>query len=250
MGDASQQEFGRRNFLELVSAFCSPPVFTVWQGTREIGSIDQNLLWNMQGSDQRLIRLAGKDWEIASIDWKTQSLHVTPATQQGKPLWLGQGAALSFQLCQSVRQLLTESAEPDWLSRRGRAALSNARAEYEFLHRQPSGIIGTDRGLEWHTFAGGHCNLAISQAISRQFGCTAQSDDFSICVDKTDRLTQTALEELRASTPAAALAAVVAPPPKWLDQLKFSACLPESIGESVFRARLHLEGLESVWQTG
>jgi hypothetical protein len=76
------------------------------------------------------------------------------------------------------------------------------------------------------------------------------SDDFSICVDKTDRLTQTALEELRASTPAAALAAVVAPPPKWLDQLKFSACLPESIGESVFRARLHLEGLESVWQAG
>lgn len=247
MGDTSQQEFGRRNFLELVSAFCSPPVFTVWQGTREIGSIDQNLLWNMQGSDQRLIRLAGKDWEIASIDWKTQSLHVTPATQQGKPLWLGQGAALSFHLCQSVRQLLTESAEPSWLSRRGRDALATARSEYDFLHRQSSGMINTDRGLEWHTFAGGHCNLAISQAISRKFGFSAQSDDFAICVEKTGRITQAELTELRTSIPAATLAAQVDPPPKWLDQLKFSACLPESIGEQVFRARLHLDGLESIW---
>lgn len=250
VGDASQQEFGRRNFLELVSAFCSPPVFTVWQGNREIGSIDQNLLWNMQGSDQRLIRLAGKDWEICSIDWKTQSLHVTPATQQGKPLWLGQGAALSFQLCQSVRHLLTDAEEPPWLTRRGRAALATARTEYEFLQRQPSGIIGTDRGLEWHTFAGGHCNLAISQALSRHFGCTAQSDDFTICLEKSDKPSQRDILDFRNSQPAADLAALVNPPPKWLDQLKFSACLPESIGEKVFRARLNLDGLEAVWKPG
>jgi ATP-dependent Lhr-like helicase len=87
--DTSQAEFGRKNFLELVSAFTSPPIFTVIQSTRELDTIDQNLLWNAQSSSRSILRLAG---------------HAAPALifhLQPSPQWLDQlksGAACQERL--------------------------------------------------------------------------------------------------------------------------------------------------------
>ncbi len=241
IGDASQSEFGRKNFLELVSAFTSPPVFMALHGTKELGSIDQSLLWNMQAADKRLLRLAGRDWEITSIDWKSKLLYVMPTKESGRPMWLGQGEALSFQLCQSIKQLLIEDEQPTWLTRRGSDALSNARDEHLFLRDNASGCISTERGLEWHTYAGGHLNLVLSQALASSLPAETHSNDFSILIDKDARASFATITECLEPLDRAALLSNVHTSPQWLDNLKFSACLPEEIANRVFLERLDVQ---------
>lgn len=42
LGREGQDAYGRRNFLDLVSVFTAPPLFTVQHGRRELGSVDQS----------------------------------------------------------------------------------------------------------------------------------------------------------------------------------------------------------------
>lgn len=237
LGDASEAEYGRKNFLELVSAFTSPPVFLVIHGNKELGSIDQNLLWNLHASGGRLLRLAGKDWEVASIDWDARFIHVTPTKESGRPLWLGQGMALSYQLCQSMLELLLEDALPAWLTMRGSQALSETRAEHGFL-RDGTRCIADEKGLEFFTFAGGHLNLTMAQALGSGLPAEAHATDISISIRKTPGATYSKIRACLAPLDQAALLAGVQPGTQWLSQLKFSSCLPEHIAKRVFVERL------------
>ena len=243
LGDSSQAEFGRKNFLELVSAFTSPPVFTVIQGTRELGSIDQNLLWNAQSSSRSILRLAGRDWEIASVDWKGRVVHVKPTKESGRPLWLGQGQALSYELCQSILALLTTDDSPAWLTRRGTDALANAREERRFLRSAPHRCITTTRGLEWHTYSGGDTNLVLAHALAQLLPATTHSDDFTVTIDPDARPTFDRIQSCLADHDAAALSAHLQPSSQWLDQLKFGSCLPGEVAQRVFVERIKLAGV-------
>lgn len=244
IGDASQSEFGRKNFLELVSAFTSPPVFVVLHGTKELGSIDQNLLWNLQATDKRLLRLAGRDWEIASIDWKVRLVYVTPTQEKGRPMWLGQGESLSYELCQSIQNVLVEDETPAWLTRRGTEALSNARDGHQFLRTNATGCMNTERGLEWHNYAGGHLNLAISQALATKLHAVTQSNDFGIVIDRGAKASFATISEQLLEMSKEALLSHVRASPQWLANLKFSACLPERVAQRVFVERIHIEAWE------
>ena len=248
IGDASQSEFGRKNFLELVSAFTSPPVFVVLHGTKELGSIDQNLLWNLQAADNRLLRLAGRDWEITSIDWKARLVYVTPTQEKGKPMWLGQGESLSYELCQSIQNVLVGDETPAWLTRRGTEALSNARDEHQFLRNTTTGCMSTERGLEWHNYAGGHLNLVISQALATTLPAVVQSSDYSIVIDRDAKASFATLSEHLSAMGRGALLSHVRVSPQWLANLKFSACLPDSVAQRVFVERLNIEMWEKLRQ--
>lgn len=240
IGDASQSEYGRKNFLELVSAFTSPPVFLVLNGTKELGSIDQNLVWHLQTSDKKLLRLAGRDWEIASIEWKSKWVYVTPSKEKGQPLWLGQGESLSFELCQSIQQLLMSEDVPAWLTKRGTEALSIARDEFSWLRNSATGCILSDRGLEWHTYAGGHLNLAISQALAIFLPANTQSNDCEVLIDRDAQTSFTSIREHLEPLSSESLLFSMQPPSQWLTNLKFSACLPDQVARRVFVERLNI----------
>jgi ATP-dependent Lhr-like helicase len=238
LGDASQAEYGHKNFLELVSAFTTPPVFMVIHGNKEIGSIDQNLLWNLHASGGRLLRIAGQDWEVASIDWGTRFIHVTPTKESGRPMWLGQGLALSYELCQSILGLLMEDDFPAWLTGRGVQALTKWREQYEFLREDPTRCLTTERGLEFFTYAGGHLNLVMAQALSASLPAEAHANDLSIVIDKCTTASFRRFKACLAPLDRPALLSNIQPTPQWLSQLKFSACLPEPIAAQVFIERL------------
>jgi ATP-dependent Lhr-like helicase len=246
IGDASQSEYGRKNFLELVSAFTSPPVFLVLNGTKELGSIDQNLLWHLQTSEKKLLRLAGRDWEIASIEWKSKWVYVTPSKEKGRPMWLGQGEALSFELCQSIQQLLVSDDAPAWLTKRGTEALSIARDEFSWLRRSAAGCILSERGLEWHTYAGGHLNLVISQALATSLPANTQSNDFEVVIDKDAQTSFAAIREHLEPLSCESLLISMQPPSQWLTNLKFSACLPDQVARRVFVDRLDVHGWDEL----
>jgi ATP-dependent Lhr-like helicase len=246
IGDASQSEYGRKNFLELVSAFTSPPVFLVLNGTKELGSIDQNLLWHLQTSDKKLLRLAGRDWEIASIEWKSKWVYVTPSKEKGRPLWLGQGESLSFELCQSIQQLLITEDAPAWLTKRGTEALSIARDEFAWLRNSADGCILSERGLEWCTYAGGHLNLVISQALATALPANIQSNDFEVVIDKDTQTSFASIREHLEHLSSESLLFRMQPPSQWLTNLKFSACLPDTIARRVFVNRLNVHEWDKI----
>lgn len=246
MGDASQSEFGRKNFLELVSAFTSPPVFRVLHGNKELGSIDQNLLWRLQESGKLIVRLAGRDWEIQSIDWKAHAIHVSPTKDKGRPLWLGQGEPLSFALCQSIKALVVGSDEFSWLTKRGTEALKTAREENRLKGIGASGSFLSERGLEWHTYAGGHINLAVAETLALSLNAEAKHTDFEVTMSDRERLSFHEIRNSLCSTDAESLRCSVKPSSQWLLNLKFSSCLPEETAVRVFVERLNLEGWEKV----
>jgi ATP-dependent helicase Lhr and Lhr-like helicase len=242
IGDASEAEFGRRNFLEIVSAFTSPPVFRVFHGPKELGSIDQNLLWHLREKDSKILRIAGRDWQIVSTDWSGKVVHVVSAEERGRPLWLGDGLPLSFELCQAVKRLLLGNDIPAWLSRRGREALSQARMDYQPLREQSSGCLGTEHGLEWHTFAGGDLNLAMAQTLSQKLSWQAQSDDFKITIPRAEGVAAAGIRECLAPLSSEQLVQNLQPSGHWLANLKFSACLPDQVARQVFVERLNMTG--------
>ncbi len=246
IGDASQSEYGRKNFLDLVSAFTSPPVFLVLNGTKELGSIDQNLLWHLQTSDKRLLRLAGRDWEIASIEWKSKWVYVTPSKEKGRPLWLGQGESLSFELCQSIKQLLITNEAPAWLTKRGTEALSIARDESSWLRSSAAGCILSERGIEWHTYAGGNLNLVISQALATSLPANTQSNDFEVVIDRDAHTSFASIREHLEPLSSESLLISMQPPSQWLTNLKFSACLPDQVARRVFVDRLDVHGWDEL----
>lgn len=240
LGDASQAEYGHKNFLELVSAFTTPPVFLVIHGTKELGSIDQNLLWNLHASGGRLLRLAGQDWEVASIDWDARFIHVKPTKESGRPMWLGQGMALSYHLCQSILGMLLEDEFPKWLTKRGCQALTEAREEHDFLRDGANRCLATERGLEFLTYAGGHLNLVMAQALAAGLPAEAHATDISILIDKCTTVSFYKIKSCLAPLDRPALLSNVLPSPQWLDQLKFSSCLPGEIAKRVFVERLDI----------
>jgi ATP-dependent Lhr-like helicase len=244
IGDSSQREFGHKNFLELVSAFTSPPIFTVLHGVRELGSIDQNLLWHLQSLNKKLLRLAGRDWQIVSIEWKSKVVYVTLSTEKGRPLWLGEGESLSFEICQSIRKCLMDDDLPPWLCIRGQEALAQARKDYEILRNSTSSCMITDRGLEWHTFAGGHLNDVISITLSSLMHSETQSNDFEIVILRETEATYEVLSEILAPLSKDDLLSCMQADPQWLRNLKFSECLPHQIAQRVFVKRLNIDKWE------
>src|SRR5699024_721945 len=40
IGEEAERKFGRRHFMDLLSAFTSPPLFTVLEGRSEIGMVE------------------------------------------------------------------------------------------------------------------------------------------------------------------------------------------------------------------
>jgi ATP-dependent Lhr-like helicase len=246
IGDASQSEYGRKNFLEIVSAFTSPPVFLVLNGTKELGSIDQNLLWHLQTSDKKLLRLAGRDWEIASIEWKSKWVYVTPSKEKGRLMWLGQGESLSFEICQSIQKLLMSYDEPAWLTKRGTEALTIARDEFSWQRNSAAGYILSERGLEWHTYAGGHLNLVISQALATALPAKTQSNDFEVVIDRDTQTSFASIREHLEPLSSESLLFSMQPPSQWLTNLKFAACLPDQVARRVFVERLNIQGWDKL----
>src|SRR4051794_13711911 len=92
IGPPAEGDLGRRHFLELVSVFTSPPLFTVLHGRTEIGMVpDQVLLLTHKGVDRALL-LAGRSWKVNHLDWKRRVAHVEPVQAAGVARWQGAGA--------------------------------------------------------------------------------------------------------------------------------------------------------------
>ena len=117
MGRAGDDEFGRRNFIDLVSVFCTPPLFTVRHGRQDVGYVDQ-LTFAQKQEPPWYILLAGRSWQVNHVDWRRKVAFVEAVKASGRSRWFGLGPHMGFELCQAYKTILTEDFMREWWSQR------------------------------------------------------------------------------------------------------------------------------------
>jgi len=238
LGHEGEQTFGWRNFMELFSVFNSPPMFKVIHGQTELGEVHEYTFFTGNQEKIRLL-LGGKSWEVTHIDWKKRVAYVHPITEVGKSRWPGDGALLSFRLCRAIRDILiVKEISHNW-SKRAVSKIEETREEFHRLDsRQTVALYELAKGkFSWWTFAGKRANAAIAERLKFVTNVPFKSSNLSIETDETfsyERL-NAAIESLRENPSIREASPGLN---KAIEELKFSACLPQSLSEEMLRARL------------
>ena len=105
MGPVGEQEYGRRNFMDVTSLFLTEPLLAVRWGQRDLGSVDPSSLASRDDA-RATILLGGRAWGVRDVDWNRRVVWVEPADEPGRSRWAGAGGALSWNVCQAIRAVL------------------------------------------------------------------------------------------------------------------------------------------------
>lgn len=237
IGDETESKFGFRHFAEFTSVFTSPPVFEVWHGRRHVGTVDQA---NFFGSPDRraTLGLGGRSWKVVEISWSGRTVQVIPDEGSAKTRWSGSGKCLGFEMCQAIKAILCNDANPEGLSQRGLERIGQERADFEWLRTAHPPTLQRDDGvIEWWTFAGGQINRRLSEAIAGQETKNPSSDNVRLLVRTTDRCV------LRSAIQSLVSGAIPSTPVDADSAPKFSELLPPHFRDRLIRQRLY-QGLE------
>jgi ATP-dependent Lhr-like helicase len=107
LGREGQDTYGRKNFLDLISVFTAPPLFTVLHGRHELGAVDESTFLARRDEGPSVLLLAGRAGRVTHLDWKRRWAYVEPAEDVGRSRWRGGGQFLGFELCRAIRRVLT-----------------------------------------------------------------------------------------------------------------------------------------------
>jgi len=232
-GPEGEAKYGRKNFMELVSVFTSPPLFHVTWGRKDLGFVHESTFFNKQNKPSVLL-LAGRSWRTTHLDWRRRIAHVEPSDERGKSRWLGKGQFLSYEVCQSIREILaSDQAEPHW-SRRTTSQMAELREQFPWLRTGSTALVRhSDAELRWWTFAGGVANTVLGHQLKR-YGDT-QSDNLSIRLEGklSPEEVRNCLGSIRPDE------IVLVPDPDATEHLKFSEALPQALADEVFCARFN-----------
>lgn len=177
MGLAAEKVFGRRNFMELYSVFSSPVEFEVASLSGDvIGTVEWDFLEKLLETNGAFY-LSAQAWAIERVEWKKKLVIVSKAPAGKVPLWGGLSPRfIGYELSRKKRDILTDSAVPSYLSAEAAAWLAALRADKgEFLAGSFAPIEHDERGIAWHTWAGGRVNNTIRFALKAELGVEVQA---------------------------------------------------------------------------
>jgi ATP-dependent helicase Lhr and Lhr-like helicase len=228
-----EAKYGRKNFMDLLSVFTSPPLFRVAAGKTELGFVHESTFYKRDKGPPILV-LAGRSWKTNHLDWKRRIAHVEPAEERGRSRWLGEGQFLSYLVCQSIRRLLADDAhQPSW-SQRATAQLNEIRTEYPWVSPDATSIVLHPNGeVRWWTFGGGVVNTLLADHLRPK--ADLRVDNLSLRFSASLKLSDA--EELIGALSADSIEPV--PAEDAIEGLKFSECLPPHIAAEVFCARFN-----------
>ena len=93
IGPTGEQEYGRRNFMDVTSLFLTEPLLAVRWGQRDLGYVDPSSLAAREDT-RATILLGGRAWGVRDVDWNRRVVWVEPVDEPGKSRWSGAGRAL------------------------------------------------------------------------------------------------------------------------------------------------------------
>lgn len=232
-GQEGEAEYGRKNFLEILSVFTSPPLFKVISGQKELGNVHESTFYKKQEGPAILV-LAGRSWQTNHLDWKRRIAHVEPTDEKGRSRWVGEGQFLSFRVCQAIRRVLAaETTEPYW-SQRANSQIGEVRMEYPWASSDQTMLVQQPNGeVHWWTFAGGLANTLVMDHLGG--GSKTKTDNLCIRFPSTLKLAD--VETLIASRIREEI--VPTRSEEAMENLKFGECLPPPIAGEVFAVRFN-----------
>jgi ATP-dependent Lhr-like helicase len=240
LGRKGEEEFGRKNFLELFSVFTSPPLFAVRHGRQELGFVDETTFLSRR-EGPRVLLLGGRAWRVTHLDWGRRVAHVEATEDTGRSRWRGAGLTLGFPLCQAIRLLLAgKASSPRW-SRRAQTRLAEIRQGHSWVHSEgPSLLSRPPSGAEWWTFAGTQANATLASELFRVCGGRVDHDALAITVEGAEGLPaiERAVREVGSRDPASMAARIEE---EALEGLKFAECLPKELALLTLASRLRDE---------
>jgi ATP-dependent Lhr-like helicase len=237
LGRQGEEEFGRRNFLELFSVFTSLPLFTVRHGRQELGSVDQTTFLGKRDGP-RVLLLGGRAWRVTHLDWARRVAHVEATEETGRSRWRGGGPTLGFRLGQAMRAVLAgEDNSPRW-SRRAVGRLAGVRQGHAFVHAGGPTLLSRSPGeVEWWTFAGTRANATLAGELAGPCGGRVDYDGLAVTVEGGGGLSEVAarVQELASRDPCSMTPRVAE---EALEGLKFARCLPKELALATLTSRL------------
>ena len=235
VGPEAEQRFGFRHFMDLTSVFASPPQFTVLYGRSEIGRTDPALLTDRVEGPRRLL-LAGRSWQVTSIDWSRRLSYVEPVDDGGRARWVVPSVGGdSYELTDAAREVLLGADPPVRLTGRAAAALGRVREEMaDTVHPDATVIVRGHGDVRWWTWAGYRANATLTATLAGIADPLQRADDAAVRLrgDLTPAMWREATADAteRLCLPDVDARAVAG--------LKFSAALPERLATATLAARL------------
>lgn len=228
-----EAKYGRKNFMDLLSVFTSPPLFRVMAGQKELGSVHESTFYKRDDGPPILV-LAGRSWKTNHLDWKRRIAHVEPTEARGRSRWLGEGQFLSHRVCQRIRRLLADDADQPIWSQRASAQINEIRTEYPWASADATSIVRHPSGaVRWWTFGGGVANTLLADHLRTK--AEVRVDNLSLRFISSMTLNE--VEQLIGSLSADGIEAV--PAEDAIEGMKFSECLPPHVAAEVFCARFN-----------
>lgn len=205
MGDRAERVYGKKNFMELYAVFSTPQYYRVLTPNgKEIGSLEQDFVDGLVENMTSFL-LGGRAWLVQEISHRGRTVTVVPSPRGKKPSWGGfVPKMLGLEVCQRIRRLLVEEAEPAYLSDDAAVALRMYREDFAALLRRSGHALQLgDDGARWWTFAGGRINHTLKYALTETTGWKIVADNFHLRIEG-DGITHGNVEEaiLALSVPA------------------------------------------------
>src|ERR1019366_3309525 len=182
MGPVGERLYGGKNFMDLLSVFDTPPVFTVFAGLQDLGTVHP-LSFKRPGGEPAILSLGGRAWQVTHVDYAHMTAQVVPSDYFGKSRWLGGSQPLRHEMCQAVRRTLLGNGPAENWSKRARAEICQTIEETECV--APDALVveidsDGDR-TTWWTFAGLLENSRLAGAFA-QTG--SRPDNLSITINR------------------------------------------------------------------
>lgn len=237
LGRKGEEEYGRKNFMDLFSVFTSPPLFAVRHGRQDLGFVDETS-FTARREGPRVLLLGGRAWRVTNLDWTRRVAHVEATEETGRSRWRGIGPALGFPLGQAIRSLLADEELSSRWSKRAQERITELRGEYTWVGVEgPTLLWRSASEIEWWTFAGTKANATLAGEMARRCGGRVDHDGLCVTLDVVGGLPvvekavrDVVLVEASTLTPTVEEAA--------LTGLKFAACLPQELALATLAARL------------
>lgn len=179
LGDRGEKLYGWRNFSELYAVFQTPQTLKVLWGTQEIGSIDTLFAEQEELANLSFI-LSARSWRARDINWKEGVVFVEPIKDSALPRWQGSPELLHWDLCRSIRDVLTSDSEDAVWSSRAIAELASIRAEHEFLSADNMDLVPDPQGYRLWTYAGGRANNLVGRVLESVLGSKITINNFFV----------------------------------------------------------------------
>jgi len=221
MGAEGERLYGGKNFMDLLSVFDTPPVFTVLCGSRDLGTVHP-LSFRRSDGEPPILSLGGRSWRVTHVDFAHKTAQVVPSEHFGRSRWRGETQPLSYTMCQAIRRILLGNGPTEAWSRRALAEMNQTIAETNCAASEAL-VVEVDGGTgrtTWWTFAGLVANSQLTGAFT---ALGSRPDNLSITINQT-MLPRHFQEQLEADLAGLGPARV-----DRADVVKFQECLPDQL---------------------